>query len=73
MIQVNENYYEDLNEKDMKNIIDLFMNDKPLKPGSYREEKNSAPENNKILGEGHALKKENKIFKHLFTMSTAGK
>ena len=54
MIQVNENYYEDLNEKDMKNIIDSFMNDKPLKPGSYRGRKNSAPENNKILGEGHA-------------------
>ncbi len=39
MIQVNENYYEDLNEKDMKNIIDSFMNDKPLKPGSYRGRK----------------------------------
>ena len=39
MIQVNENYYEDLNEKDMKNIIDSFMKDKPLKPGSYRGRK----------------------------------
>ena len=54
MIQINENYYEDLNEKDMKNIIDSLMKDKPLKSGSYRGRKNSAPENNKIIGEGHA-------------------
>ena len=55
MIQVNENYYEDLNENDMSKIIDSFMNDKPLKPGSYRGRKSSAPEKiNKVIGEGHA-------------------
>ena len=37
---------KNLNEKDMKNIIESFMNDKPLKPGSYRGRKNSAPDNN---------------------------
>ena len=55
MIQVNENYYEDLNENDMSKIIDSFMKDKPLKPGSYRGRKSSAPEKiNKVIGEGHA-------------------
>tara|TARA_B100000579_G_scaffold254041_1_gene209017 strand:+ start:174 stop:773 length:600 start_codon:yes stop_codon:yes gene_type:complete len=49
MMQVNEDYYEDLNEKNTKEIIESLLNDKPLKPGSYRGRKNTSPENTKNL------------------------
>ena len=55
MIQVNEDYYEDLDEKSTKEILTSLINNKPLKPGSFRGRKNTAPE--KILtdnGEKHA-------------------
>ena len=55
MIQVNENYYEDLNEKSTIEILDSLIIDKPLKPGSYRGRKNTAPEKkHPINGENHA-------------------
>ena len=55
MIQINEDYYEDLDEKNTKEIIESLINDKPLKPGSYRGRKNTSPEKNKTLnGEKHA-------------------
>ena len=55
MIQVNENYYEDLNEKSTIEILDLLIIDKPLKPGSYRGRKNTAPEKeHPINGENYA-------------------
>ena len=55
MMQVNNDYYEDLDEKNTAKIIDSFMNDKPLKPGSYRGRKNTAPERNKdYKGDNHA-------------------
>jgi NADH-quinone oxidoreductase E subunit len=55
MLQVNDNYYEDLDEKSTKEILDSLMNNKPLKPGSYRGRKSTAPEKSKILdGEKHA-------------------
>ena len=55
MMQVNNDYYEDLDEKNTLKIIDSFMNDKPLKPGSYRGRKNTAPERNKdYKGDKHA-------------------
>ena len=55
MMQVNNDYYEDLDEKNTVKIIDSFMNDKPLKPGSYRGRKNTAPERNKdYKGDKHA-------------------
>ena len=44
IIQVNENYYEDLDEKNTLDILDSLINDKPLKPGSYRGRKNTSPE-----------------------------
>ncbi len=44
MIQINDDYYEDLNEKSTKEILNSLINDKPLKPGSYRGRKNTAPE-----------------------------
>ena len=55
MLQVNDNYYEDLDERSTKEILDSLMNNKPLKPGSYRGRKSTAPEKSKILGgEKHA-------------------
>tara|TARA_B100000959_G_scaffold198995_1_gene208160 strand:- start:45 stop:644 length:600 start_codon:yes stop_codon:yes gene_type:complete len=49
MMQVNEDYYEDLDEKNTREIIESLLNDKPLKPGSYRGRKNTSPENVKNL------------------------
>jgi len=49
MVQVNDNYYEDLDEKSTREILDSLMNNKPLKPGSYRGRKSTAPEKSKIL------------------------
>ena len=47
MIQINDDYYEDLDEKNAKEILISLINDKPLRPGSYRGRKSTAPE--KIL------------------------
>ena len=55
MIQINENYYEDLDEKSTIEILDSLIKDKPLKPGSYRGRKNTSPEKKQsINGENHA-------------------
>ncbi len=51
MMQVNENYYEDLDEKSTIQILDSLINDKPLKPGSYRGRKNTSPEQLKSSNE----------------------
>ena len=55
MVQINDDYYEDLDEETTKEILDSIINDTPLKPGSFRGRKNTAPENflNKN-GEKHA-------------------
>ena len=44
MIQINDDYYEDLDEKSTSEILESLINNKPLKPGSYRGRKNTAPE-----------------------------
>ena len=55
MMQINDDYYEDLDEKKTIEILESLIKDKPLKPGSYRGRKNTAPENNKkINGEKYA-------------------
>ena len=55
MIQINDDYYEDLDEKSAKNILDSLIKDKPLKPGSYRGRTNTSPEKKQnINGENHA-------------------
>ena len=55
VIQINEDYYEDLDEKNTIKIIDSLLNDKPLKSGSYRNRKSTAPESNRNLnGEKNA-------------------
>ena len=55
VIQINDDYYEDLDEKSAREILDSLIKDKPLKPGSYRGRKNTSPENKiNINGEKHA-------------------
>tara|TARA_S200000501_G_C20742376_1_gene707912 strand:+ start:44 stop:649 length:606 start_codon:yes stop_codon:yes gene_type:complete len=44
MMQVNDDYYVDLNEKDAIEILDSLVKDKPMRPGSYRGRKNTSPE-----------------------------
>ena len=47
MMQINDDYFEDLNkEKTIKIIEQILKGEKP-KPGSYRGRENSAPENNR--------------------------
>jgi len=47
MMQINDDYYEDLNKEKTKKIINQIQNgEKPI-PGSYRGRKNSEPENNR--------------------------
>jgi NADH-quinone oxidoreductase E subunit len=55
MMQVNEDYYEDLDEKSTREILDSLIKNKPLKAGSYRGRKNTAPEKSKVSnGDKHA-------------------
>ena len=51
MLQINNDYYEDLDEKSTLKIIDSIFKDKILKPGSYRGRKNTSPENIKRIEE----------------------
>ena len=44
MVQINDDYYEDLDEKNTKEILDSLLNNKPLKSGSYRGRRSTAPE-----------------------------
>ena len=44
MIQINQDYFEDLDEKKTEEIIQMLLNDNFPKPGSYRNRKNTAPE-----------------------------
>ena len=55
MVQINEDYYEDLDEKSTRKILDALINNKPIKPGSFRGIKNAAPEKSLTTnGEKHA-------------------
>ena len=45
MIQINDDYYEDLDKDNFEKIIDQILNKKKPQPGSYRGRKNSEPEN----------------------------
>ena len=55
VIQINDDYYEDLDEKSTAKIIDSIFKDKILEPGSYRGRKNTSPENTKLInGTDHA-------------------
>tara|TARA_B100000674_G_C37629087_1_gene817924 strand:+ start:132 stop:734 length:603 start_codon:yes stop_codon:yes gene_type:complete len=54
MMQVNHSYYEDLDSESVDKILDSFLKDNPIKPGSSRNRINTAPENNKINGINNA-------------------
>ena len=47
MMQINNDYYEDLDEKNTIEVINSLLEDKPIKPRSFRDRKNTAPEKNK--------------------------
>ena len=44
MMQINEDYFEDLDKKKTEEIIDMILDDKSPKPGSYKNRKSSEPE-----------------------------
>ncbi len=47
MMQINEDYFEDLDKEKTINIIDQILKGKIPQPGSYRGRNNSEPENNR--------------------------
>ena len=44
MVQINDDYYEDLNENNFKNLLDNLKNEKEIKKGSQIGRMNSHPE-----------------------------
>ena len=55
MMQINDDYYEDLDEKSTREILDSLIKNKPLNPGSYRDRESTAPEKSNVSnGEKHA-------------------
>ncbi len=47
MMQINDDYYEDLDKENVLKIIEQIINGQNPKPGSYRGRLNSEPENNR--------------------------
>ena len=47
MMQINKNYYEDLDKEKTLKILDQILKGESPKPGSYRGRVNSEPENNR--------------------------
>ena len=47
MMQINDNYYEDLNKENTLKILDKILRGETPKPGSYRGRVNNEPENNR--------------------------
>ena len=52
MMQINNDYYEDLDEKNTNEIIDSLLIDNPVKSKSFRNRTSSAPEKNKLIING---------------------
>ena len=52
MMQINNDYYEVLDEKNTIDIIDSLLADKPIKPKSFRNRTSSAPETDKPILNG---------------------
>ena len=50
IMQINKDYYEDLDSDSAEKIFSSFLDDKPPLPGSSRGRKSSAPEKNKANG-----------------------
>ena len=49
MMQINDDYYEDLDEKNTIEIIDSLLANKPIKSKSFRNRTSSAPEKNRPI------------------------
>ena len=47
MMQINDNYYEDLDKEKTLKIIDKILVGETPEPGSYRGRLNTEPENNR--------------------------
>ncbi len=47
MMQINDDYFEDLDKEKTLKILDKILKDEPPKPGSYRGRTNNEPENNR--------------------------
>ena len=47
VVQINDDYYEDLNKEKMIKILDKIKKNEKIQPGSYRGRKNSEPEDNR--------------------------
>ena len=47
MLQINDDYYEDLDKEKTLKILDKILNGEKPKPGSYRGRVNNEPENNR--------------------------
>ena len=73
MIQINNDYYEDLDEKNTLDILDSLINDKPLKPGSYRGHKNTSPEKKHIINGGKSCLNQKIKFLKIFITNLDGK
>ncbi len=56
MMQINDDYFEDLDEKKLEKIIETIKQDKKIEPGSYKGRKSSEPENNRstLIGSKNA-------------------
>ena len=52
MMQINDDYYEDLDEKNTIEILDSLLLDKPIKSKSFRNRVSSAPEKDKPILNG---------------------
>ena len=52
MMQINDDYYEDLDEENTIKIIDSLVADKPIKSKSFRNRTSSAPEKNRPILNG---------------------
>ena len=48
MIQINDDYFEDLDEKKLEKIIENIQSGQKIKPGSYKGRKSAEPENNRV-------------------------
>ena len=49
MMQINDDYYEDIDEKNAIEIIESLLMDKPIKAKSFRDRTSSAPEKNRQI------------------------
>ena len=47
MMQIHDDYYDDLNKEKMLKILDKILKGETPKPGSYRGRVNNEPENNR--------------------------